>query len=266
MSDPRNPRGPEAEAHEDDEDVITTGQESDSDEGLDDAGGEGLDNEGDEDRLLDDDAGTDDGQGSAAPEVAGKTPGRRERTVLEAKRRAKEAEERAERFERELAEVRQQISGRTSAEKEAEERARLELMGPDEKIEYYRRKDREEVNARLMQMEFRSWDATDRSRFESLCTRNDAFAKVSKDVDTELARIRKNGQNTERETIALYLIGKAAVERAGRANGKQRRQGAERIEREKVRSPRGGSDVRAGAERRGSEVDKRRQRLEDVLI
>lgn len=249
------------------DDTTGTGDEG-IDEGVDpdsdlDDGGEGDEGGGEETGEESDDAGTG-GDGRRAAEV--RQPGRAQRRVETATRIAAEAKREADALRREMAEIRAQTQGRQTAEQAELERQRVALMSPDEKLEHYRQQDRQELDRRFGQLQMQQQDAADRSSFEAKCARNPALQAVAEDVEAQLAEARRAGSNLPRETIATYLIGKRALERANRAKPKQQRAGAERVARETVRAPSGGgNNVRAGTAR-GSEAAQRAKRLENMEI
>lgn len=256
---------PALEAEHDD--TLTAG-----DEGLDDAvdpdAGDDLDAEGDEAGGAEagegeDDAGID-GDGRRAAPV--REPSRAQRRVETATRIASQAKAEAEAARRELAELRAAQQGRQTQEQAALERERVALMSPDEKLEHYRQQDRQELDRRFAQFNYQTADANDRAAFRSLCAENPAYKAVAADVEEQLSEARRNGSNLPRETIATYLVGKRAIERATRAAPKQKREGAARVQRETVRIPAGGgSNVRAGAAR-SSDAVARAKRLENMDI
>lgn len=240
-----------------DEAVLT-----DSDEGDDDAddGQSDLDagDDGSEDA-----SGDHEGQARQSHEV--KQPGRRERAVIEAKRVAKEAKAEVEAVRRELAEERAQRNGRQTAEQQAMERERIALMSPEERTSYEVDKVRQELGRELGNIRFQTADASDKSGFDSLCARNPAYASVQDRVEELLANERRAGSNPKREVVAKYLIGELAIQRAGRAKGKQAKAGAAKVSRETVRS---GGDSRSniGRDSNTNTAAARRKRLEGQNI
>lgn len=205
-----------------------------------------------------------DGDGKRAAQV--REPSRAQRRVESATRIAAAAKAEAEASRRELAEIKAQLHGRQSQEQQQHERERVALMSPDEKLDYYRQQDKQELDRRFNQLQFQTNDANDRARFDAMCAKNPALQSVADEVETTLAEARKGGANLPRATVAAYLIGQRALERAGRAAPRQRREGAARIARETVRAPNGGgSNVRAGQERTQGAAA-RAKRLENMDI
>ena len=267
MSDP----GKGADASEDFEDVV---DETEDGQGRDGAGsdddgadaGDADDAGGEADAGDADASGEDEGQAGKSAEV--KPLGRGERAVLEAKRIAKEAKAEADATRAELNRLQQERHGRTLAEQQAEERAKLELMSPDDKLDYLLRKQEQGFSGALNQLRFEQADGKDQSRFESLCARTPAFSAIADEVEAELQKMRRGGSTAPRETIATYLIGKKAVERASKGGkAKQAAKGSGRVQSERVAAPATRSEAPGGAQRRsGSDAAKRADRLKDIQI
>lgn len=266
-----DPEGREPEV-DDFEDVVDA--PDDQDEGRDVAGADADDADAgdadDADREADagdeDDAGADEGQGGQPPQVRG--PGRRERAVIEAKRIAREAKAEAEATRAELNKLQQERQGRNQQEVMAERQARLELMSPDEKTNFLLNEQEQRFSGAFNQLRFEQADTRDQTRFEAVCARKPHFAAIADEVENELAKMRRGGATAPRETIALYLIGKKADERASKGGkAKQAAKGASRVQQNRVAAPSGRSDVSGGSQRRGgSEAVARRARLENQSI
>ena len=255
---------PALEAEHDD--ALTTG-----DEGLDDAvdpdAGDGEDAEGDEaggteTGEVEDDAGID-GDGRRAAPV--REPSRAQRRVETATRIASQAKAEAEAARRELAELRAAQQGRQTQEQQQLERERVALMSPEERTEFRLEQLEKRLAQERQQDRFIAQDAQDRVTFRAMCAENPAYKAVAGDVEAQLEEARRVGSNLPRETIATYLIGKRAIERANRAAPKQKREGAARVQRETVRAPGGGNNVRAGTART-SDAAARAKRLENMDI
>lgn len=225
--------------------------------------------EGDVDSEQEDDAGEDDGASGQPSQVAGKGPGRRELAVIEAKKKTKEAAERADRAEARLAEIERERTGQRTAEEQRLEAARLELMSPEEKTAYEVGKVRQETRNEIGALRFQMWDSADRTSFDGLCARSPAFESVRDDVERQAEQMRKAGQAVpERKVLATYFIGQRAIERATKGGAaKQKKRGAENVQRQQGKPSGGRSDVAGGRERSGgSETSARWARLENLDI
>lgn len=241
-------------------------EESGADEDLD------LDGErdagGDADDDLEDDAdGADAGSADGSDQVAARK-GNPEYGRLRKERR--ELREENERLRREADAARQNINRPDPAVAAAERRARLELMTSEERAEFLVNEARQETRNEIAQMRFEQADGRDQTRFDGLCARNPAMAAVADKVEEELAKMRRGGGNAPRETVATYLIGKAALERAAKGGkARQQRQGQERVQRQQAKPGNGGrSDVAKSSDRQGggNERQQRAKRLDGLNI
>lgn len=208
------------------------------------------------------------GEGEQAAATAAKPRSAATIAVQEAKRAAKEAKAEAEASRRELEQLRQERQGAQTAEQQRLEAERLALMPPEEKYEFLLNKQRQETNARIGALEFRTHDTNDRVAFESACLRVPAYAAIQKDVEAALAQARREGNNPLRETVAKYLIGERAVAKAlGGAAQRQKTKGRENIARQTTKPAAGRSDVVRGSERAGADsAAARKSRLENMDI
>lgn len=213
-----------------------------------------------------DDAGADEGQAGQPAQVRGQS--RAQQRIAGLSKRTREAEERAQRLEQELNTIRQQGQGRSQAEMQAERRARLELMSPEEKTDFLLNEQEQRFNGAFNQLRFEQADSQDRNRFDSVCARKPHFDAIKDEVEAELQKMRRNGATAPRETIALYLIGKKADERASKGGvTRQAARGKERVASQRVSAPSGRSDVRQPDQRRGgNDAAARRSRLENQQI
>jgi hypothetical protein len=236
---------------------------ADPDEGLD-AEGDDEPGEGAELGGEDDDAGGHEGQTGRSAEV--KT-GRAKNDFGRLREERREANERAERLARENQELLARLNGRQTEETRRAEQERLSLMTADEKLDYYRGQDRRELEQFKNTISFQLADSSDRQAFAHACDRSPALAAVSDDVERILAQERAAGRpGASREVIARYVIGDRALKNAGRAKSKQQKRATEQRERQTSRAAGARSDVAQSGNRRGSESEQRRKRLEDVNI
>lgn len=231
-----------------DDDDVTDDLDADTD----------LDDQGDDLEDLD-------GQGDPDPQPEPARAPRGANRVAEATRIAAEAKAEAEALKREieaLKTARPTVDPRLAAE---ERQQRLAAMSPDQRTDFLLREQEQRFEARLAQTEFSTKDAADAAEFRTLCSSNPAAAKLSADVEEELAKLRANGQTAPRETILKYLLGERMLSKAPKARQAQVRQAAGSVARNAVRPGQGRSDVTAG-NRRGatSEAEARRQRLEGL--
>lgn len=277
-----------------DEDDFVDGPDDEAESSEADAGGDdGLDpdedlgddgqaegGQGDEPAGRKDPLGSDEGTPRQGP-VEVRQPSRAERRFQELSRRAKEAEEKAARYEREAQEARfirernqgpdlqAQIAQRRREELERlREEARIS-QDPTAYLDAQRRHDREDFDARIGALQAQQIDSGDRAAFDRMCDRNPAVAAIRDKVEAEIANLRRQGGNAGREAVAYYLLGQAAVQRAGAAKTRQSKRAANGIEREAARPVRSRSDLPSGGRREsrgGDERAARAKRLEDVQI
>ena len=176
------------------------------------------------------------------------------------------AELAAERRRAEAAENRQNAErARETAEQEA---ARIELMSPDEKISYYRDKDRNEHRNEITGLQRQIWESTDRAAFRDLCRENPLVAKVKDAVEKRFNELAAQGRPVSREVLADLELGRSLREKGPQAAQRQRERAAAGVRRETVRPPRNRSDVAPDRQRRAAVDEKaaRAARLADVTL
>ena len=224
------------------------------------------DDDGSADSGEDDASGEDEGEGDRQDQV--RAPSRREQRIIALNKKAKEEKERADRLESELQQLRAP-RGKSAAEiaaEEAAERARLEIMPPEEQTRYLLGKQKQEFDAKLGVIQFQTADASDKAAFEAICARNPVADKYRDRVEETLNTIRRNGGNTTRETALAYIVGQDALRRAAGAKTRQTKRGAERVSNQQSRPSGGRSDVTRDRSRGGDERAQRAKRLENQSI
>lgn len=212
-----------------------------------------LDGEDDELPLEEDDELDPPAEDPPAPQ-----PTRGERRFQDLNTRLRAAEEAAAAARREAEDLRQRDRQDNFRRQEEE---RLANMSEGERIEY-------RVNQRLNAMQFQTWDTNDRVQFEGLAARNPAVAALKDDVEKMFReRIQANAP-VDRATIAKFLIGERALNRAPRAKAAGKRAEQQGRERNQVRAPGGRGGDNAGNRGKGgkSEREARAERLRDVEI
>jgi hypothetical protein len=147
----------------------------------------------------------------------------------------------------------QPVSAAEQARMAEERRQRLALMDPDQRTDFLLAEQQQQFSGAIRQTQLQGADMADQSKFDRMCDRKPHFDAIRDEVETLLAQSRQNGQNPTRESLAYYLIGKRADERAARARGKQTRRADVQRQRQTVQ-PRGGrgSDVAAPGRDNGS--------------
>lgn len=183
------------------------------------------------------------------------------RRTQEFERVANEAAQRAEAAERRLQEA---LRGPSRADAERQERERLERMLPEERAEYIARNTENRLTGEIQALRREQADATDRSEFASACATNPSLARVKDQVETELSKLRANGQTVPRKTLAAYLIGNAVLEKAPKARERAAKRAAGNLDRERAQPAGGASDAPRGREK--DEKAARDKRLENYTF
>lgn len=262
---PRIPQeNPDAQVE--DEEIGDDATVDDEAEGLGEDDGEGQDDgAGDDERAEEDDGQAPEGDGRSR--VLARERPARETPLAKANRLAREARAETDRLSREQAELRAEIQRmrQPAAETPEQEAAKLALMEPEQRQEYRFNRQMEALRRQQAATQFQMLDATDKVTFQALAASNPLVKRVAGQVETELAKIRAQGQNVSREQLADYLLGKAIRERGPKAVQQQQRQGERRIQQQRARPSAGRSDQ--GADRGDARAaEMRRKRLEDVVF
>ena len=217
------------------------------------AGGEGLDDVEPE---------PDEAEERQEDEVADEPPAPRRSgggsETIRAQRRARqEAEERAARLERELAEARgfqqgmqaRQVDPQAQARAEQEFYASLELMPPAQAYQAIVARERQNVGTALQQIEFRSNDRADKQSYDIAARTSRVHQQYRSQVEQTLASERAAGRNPDREVILKFLVGNDVLERASRAAPAQRNGAAARVASQQTRPTGARGDVAAKGRR-----------------
>ena len=204
-----------------------------------------------------DDAGEPSSRETARPEVQQRTGNRYQRLANE----NRDYKERLDRLERERENERQQWQRQQQQLNEAQERDRLALMTPDEKIQYYIQQDRQQNNARFNQLQMQTAMQLDKSSYDAKAAVNPVYRRMADQVEMMFQDQIRQGKPTDRETILYHLIGKASVNGANSSRPRQRAR--RRVENQRVAPSSGKSDTARRSEGRMSTAE---ERLKDVLI
>lgn len=218
----------------------------------------------DQDDLDEDDlSGLDDDDGDEPP---ARQPSRGENRVAKATREAKEAKEKADRLERELAEFRAQSRPQTPQETPQQREARLAAMDPYERLQEELRETRRETQAFQQRLEFETRDNSDKVAYDALCQRAPIAAKLKDEVEQRLADMRKAGTTAPRETVLRWVIGDRALKNAGKATSRARKSADQNRERHQARAPAGGRGDAPAEGRNKTGASARDKRLENLNI
>ena len=122
---------------------------------------------------------------------------------------------------------------------------RLALLTPEERITQTLRESEVRHASEMRGLQFAVLDGNDRAAFEAKATVDPLFAKWKPRVETELATLRQQGQNVDREKLMYYLIGKNAVETRKEQGKRQRVEAGRRVNGQRTRPSNSGSDTQA---------------------
>jgi hypothetical protein len=170
-------------------------------------------------------------------------------------------------FQSQLDEIRNRPAPQTQVDPYAQQRAaeaeqaRLANMSYEERVDYLRGKDRQEVAQALQGIEFRMADRADKLAWDASLRDNPTRTRLAPEVERAIAQYRAEGKNADRETVYKYLRGEEMDrrEREGRGNiGRQRTQAQRRVARQTTRPASGrGGEGRAAPARSGDDADLR---------
>lgn len=188
--------------------------------------------------------------------------GRKEREVIKARRRAQAAETERDEIARRLARLEgqtevlsRQPQPQQSAEDKRAEAERLAAMTPEERVEYRIEQERRQIQQAFTQTNFQAADRADKVEFRLLCQESPAFQSVRQEVEDELAKMRRNGFNANREDVAYRILGQRAAKKKAMSEDRGR-------SRTRTRAPGARSDVGGETRERTRAPATARERLE----
>jgi hypothetical protein len=232
--------------------------------------------EGTDAGLLDDEGG-DEAEAGEEPEDAeaeegldepAPKPGRSTAAVQTAKRIAREANEKANRLEREIAELRAQTQRQEpKGESPEQEAARLSLMTSEERMDYKLDKAQKEHSAQMALVRFEAADRADKSAFDAKGAYDPRYKRYEAEVEKLLAVERRKGRDFDRETILKFVLGERVMaskkEIAKQKDAGKKNVAAQRAQAGNDRSDRTAPRGRAGT---GNSVEDLEKRLEGVYL
>lgn len=242
----------EIEQNEQDE-SLQEGQEPDETlEGQDARDGEGEDE--------DPDAEGDEGQVDSEP----RRPNRAQSRIQALAQSTREAKERADKFERELTELRaaQQQRERQSQQESPEARAaRRALMDPTEVLREDLRESEERTRQMLHQSALQQQETNDKLAYTAVLRDNPGFKKFDADVEKIRLEQKANGAFVPREVILDLVIGRAARAAAAKKAPKAREEGRRRVEAQQSRPAAARGDTSTARGRQGDTLEKRLENI-----
>jgi hypothetical protein len=245
-----------------DEDLHDEGQENgdggDQDEG--EAGGE---------ESPADDEGQADGEASSEGQVRPepRQVSRGERRFQRMSEDVREQRSRADKLERELADIR---ADRDRQQRETQQREptkeEMALWTPEERMDYRMSRAERHFNNVLSQTQAQTQDVADKAAFDAKAEGNPRYKRYADEVERRLVDLRKQGQSAPREAILKFILGERLLtNNGGKSEQRQRQNGQRRIARASggQQSPRGDA---GGGRQALTEAEKRLKRLEDVTF
>lgn len=209
-----------------------------------------------EDEGLDEDLEDGDEPLEAEPPPAAARKGGASETIRELRARAQAAEAREAEATRRADDA---ARSRNAEAFQQQEQERLERMTPDERVDY-------RVNQAVAPLRFQTWDTNDRVAFDGLANRNSAVAAIKDEVEQVFQERVRTGNAVDRSTIATFLIGQKALNKAPRAKAAGARASAAGRDRNSVRPPASRGDSAPAGRRAVNEAEARRKRLEGQEI
>lgn len=210
------------------------------------------------------DAAAEDGEGEVDPEP--RRPSRAQSRIQSLTTTAREAKEKADRLEREIADFRADERRRTQQaqqESPSDRAARRALMDPMEIM----REDLRESEARtanaLHQNAMQQQEVTDKQNYNSILRDAPHLKKYDAEVEKIRLEQQAKGMFVPREVLLDLAIGRAARAAATRQAPKAKAKGQERIAAQQSRQPAARGDTATQRGRQGDSVEKR---LENVPI
>lgn len=182
----------------------------------------------------------------------------RERAEEEARARAAERE-RADRFERELSEIR----ARTQAETESQKAERLALMTPEERSEYRVNEALNSHRREIAAVTFRMEDQADKAAFQAKAAVDPLWGKWADQVEAKRVEFLRQGTVVPRAELLKWLVGESVLSGRGPETARQAARGKENIRRQQVSAATGRTDVSTSRRR---SADTPAKRLEGMQI
>lgn len=216
----------------------------------------------------DEDEGDSAGQDPPAQDVAprrrkGQRDGRIERLAA----RERDANERADRLERELRQAREAQAREAQERADREERQILDRLDPEERREYERGKETQSLKTQLARLQFEGYDRDDKADFRDLVRRNPRYERFAAEVEQDLVKARAAGLNLKRSIILERLVGAEVMKKGGELAGKARKTGARKIAAQRTGGMRAGSDTGRGGRRgTGNSIEDIEARIGDIPL
>lgn len=177
--------------------------------------------------------------------------------------RARMAQERADRLEREAAELRTRVQPQQQTEDPRREAERLARMTPEQRVQHYAAVAEERIARATAIGEFQAADQADKASFAVRTAHDPRAAKYAPEVEARLLQLRKSGANASREDVLKYIIGERVMANMPKVK-KQQAAARETVRSQTTNPERPKGDT--GGKRRVDEKTARAKRLDGVRI
>jgi len=203
-----------------------------------------------------------------AQQVAARTPASQKFSALrsraqDSERRARDAERRAEEAERRARQYEMQMRPPQPQESPEQERARLEMMTPDERAEYRVNRALATFQREQQLTAYRTQEQLDKQSFDTECRTNHLARRYANEVEEELNKVRAEGGNAPRQTVFYYVMGRALANQEAKTRDKRAATTQTRMRSAAVRPSSSRSDAASGRSQRGKSLE---DRLDGVPI
>src|SRR5215471_7437594 len=175
----------------------------------------------------------------------------------DSERRAREAERRADDAERRAREFEMRVHPPQPAETPEQERARLEMMTPEERADYRVNKAINRFQNEAAVSNFHNQDRMDRSTFDAECRVNPLARRFSDEVERELVKIRSEGGNVPRQAVLFYVMGRALYDKESKTRDKRTITAQKHVRSAQARSGNSRGDISGGRSSGGKSLEDR---------
>ncbi len=181
-------------------------------------------------------------------------PSRRDTRIQTLLERTETEKARADRFERELMEIRAERQAQQQRTDPAREEERLAMMTPEERADYKLNNALNQLRREQALTSFKMQDESDKARFDAKATTDKVYAKYADKVEQErLKYMREQNTVIPREELLKWIVGADVLNNRGRNTAKATKQGRENIQRQQAPLANGRGNTQA--DRRSAQAD-----------
>ena len=170
---------------------------------------------------------------------------------------AKAAREEAQAARREAEELRRSQQQASQHITEQQERERLALMTPEERMGYVLDKQSRDMQRKLQEMEFKTQNLTDKAAFDAKASIHPTYQKFQADVEAKFNELLQQGRPTDRETILKFMLGEKALASANPNRNKAAKTGQNRVAAQTVKPGSTKGDTASQRAKAGDTPEKR---------